>query len=109
MNNNKDINITPSIKKKDNRIFLTDEEFETFKEKLEFSYYESAKLIPNFDFKNLAITNEQADQLLPFLFKCYTPFSENLEKLSSNISYCVARNHFYLLETQKATLGFEID
>ena len=97
------------MENKDNRKFLSDIEFQDFKKKLEFSFYESVKLIPIFDSEKQAITETQARELLPFLFRTYMPYTANMEALSSAISDCVARNNFYLHESQLMNLDSEKD
>jgi hypothetical protein len=88
-------NISSSVKHatpKDKRTFFTDVEFEKFKNCLEFSFFEAAKLIPEFNPEKQAMTSDQARELLPFLYQRFTPYSEKMDRLSGAISQCVDKN-----------------
>jgi hypothetical protein len=75
------------------RRFLSDEEFRKLKEQLEHSFFESARLVPTFDSEKEAITEDQAAQLLPFLFKRVTPYYLSVRHLEQHISACVDKIH----------------
>ena len=65
--------ISSSDKTAENLRYLTDQEFEDLRKRLEFAYYEAAKIHPVFD-ENTTLTGEQYDILAPFLFCEVTPF-----------------------------------
>jgi len=100
-----DINNTPEIKELDSRKFLTNEEFEKFNKKLEHSFYEAAKLIPEFDSEKIAITNEQIKNILPFLYSSYTPYEYNMMQLRRAMDECTLQNSLCLYENHLKSEG----